>query len=108
MKMVWNVWKSLMVGDNVKEEERRSTELREQVFINLTVGEEEDEEEAEKEDKEAAEKEAEEEGLMRSQLESESEESLLTDVSSDDESEVSNMNDNGMNDAYSLLINSGG
>src|SRR5579859_1054208 len=100
MKMVWNVWKSLMVGDNVKEEERRSAELGEQVFIDLTVGEEEDEE--------AAEKEAEEEGLMRSQLESESEESLLTDVSSDDELEVSNLNDNGMNDDYGLLINSGG
>src|SRR5579859_592339 len=97
MKMVWNVWKSLMVGDNVKEEERRSAELGEQVFIDLTVGGEEDEE--------AAEKEAEEEGLMRSRLESES---LLTDVSSDDESEVSNLNDNGMNDDYGLLINSGG
>src|SRR5579859_2127099 len=100
MKMVWNVWKSLMVGDNIKEEERRSAELGKQVFIDLTVGEEEDEE--------TGEKEAEEEGSMRSQLESESEESLLTDVSSDDESEVSNLNDNGMNDDYSLLINSGG
>jgi hypothetical protein len=45
---------------------------------------------------------------MRTELESESEESLLMDVSSDDESEVSNMNDNGMNDDYGLLINSGG
>jgi hypothetical protein len=45
-----------MVGDNVKEEERRSSELGEQVFIDLTVGEEEDEE--------AVEKEAEEEGLL--------------------------------------------
>jgi len=70
------------------------------VFIDLTVGDEQDEE--------LAEKEAEEEQLMRNELESESEESWLTDVSSDDESEVSNMNDNGMNDNYGLLINSGG
>ena len=83
-----------------KEEEGRSADLGERVFIDLTVGEEEDEE--------AAEKEAEEEQLMRSQLESESGEPLLTDVSSDDESEVSNMNDNGMNDNYGLLINSRG
>ena len=81
-----------MVEGNVKEEDSRSADLGECVFIDLTVGEEE----------------AVGEELMRSQLESESEESLLMDVSSDDESEVSNMNDNGMNDDYGLLINSGG
>jgi len=54
------------------------------------------------------EEEAEEEQLTRNEVESESEESMLMDVSSDDESEVSNMNDNGINNDYGLLINSGG
>jgi hypothetical protein len=89
-----------MVEGNVKEEERMSTDLRERMFVDLTVEEEEDEE--------SAEKEAEEEQSMRTELESESEESLSMDVSSDDESEVSNMKDNGMNDDYGLLINRGG
>ena len=84
----------------MKEEERRSANLEEGVFIDLTVGGEADEE--------ASEKEAEKERLMRSQLESESEESLLMDVSSDGELEVSDMNDNGMNNDYDSLINSGG
>jgi len=53
------------------------------VLIDLTVEDEEDEE--------SVEKEVEDEQLRRNELDSESEESLLTDVSSDDELEVSNI-----------------
>jgi hypothetical protein len=63
----------------------------------LTVEEEEAVEEAEKE--------AEEEQLMRNESGWESEESLLVDMSSDDELEISNSNNDGMNDDYSGLIN---
>ena len=53
------------------------------MLIDLTVEDEEDEE--------SVEKEVEDEQLRRNELDSESEESLLTDVSSDDELEVSNI-----------------
>jgi len=75
-----------------------STRLEEPVFIDLTAGgnkvEGERDEEAE-------------EGLLTgNQSESEWEESLLMDVSSDDELEVENDND-GMNDNYCRLTDSG-
>jgi hypothetical protein len=43
--------------------------------------------------------------LMRNQSESESEESILRDGLSDEESEVSDMNEDGMNDDSDLLMN---
>ena len=87
-----------MVDGNVKEEEWRSADLGERVFIDLTV---EEEEVMSKLDEVIVVEES-----MRNQLESESDVSLVLDTSSEDELEISNEND-GMNDDSALLINSG-
>jgi hypothetical protein len=89
-----------MVEGNPKEEEQRGATLKERIFIDLTVEEEEVVKEADRV--------ATEQGSVRDQLYSESEESLLMEVSSNDELEVSNMNDDGMNNDDDLLMNSGG
>jgi hypothetical protein len=102
MKMVLNLWKSLIIEGNVNEEEQRGVTLKEHIFIDLTVGDEEAVEEVKRV--------ATEQKPMRDhwESESESEEPLSSDALSNDELEVANMNDDGMNDVYDLLMNSEG